>query len=76
MTKMKVKKDQLKSMIESDSGENLLRKAKLAVRFVNNHRSSSWVEMVLGKAEMARKISFTISVSSRATEFITVLFKA
>jgi hypothetical protein len=41
-------------MIESDSGENLLRKAKLAVRFVNSHLASSWVQPMQGPSGKGR----------------------
>ena len=44
----------LKLMIDSDSGENLLRKSKLAVQFVNNHLACSWIEPMQGSSGKGR----------------------
>ena len=44
MANVKVTREHMKLMIDSDSGENLLRKSKLAVQFVNNHLACSWIE--------------------------------
>jgi hypothetical protein len=77
MTKVKVKKDQLKSMIESDSGENLLRKAKLAVRFVNNHLASSWVEPMQGPSGKGRdgsqNFAYNFGAATTLFHFLCIL---
>ena len=54
MKKAKVTCAQLKQKIAADTGCNLLRKAKMAVSFVNNHLACSWVEPIFGASGKGR----------------------
>jgi hypothetical protein len=77
MTKVKFKKDQLKSMIESDSGKNLLRKAKLAVSLMNNHLASSWVEPMQGPSGKGRdgsqNFAYNFGAATTLFHFLCIL---